>query len=413
MLSKPWLSTKLNAVQMSPTIGITQLAADLRRQGHDVISLSQGEPDFDTPQHVKTAAKAAIDAGATKYTDVDGTPELKEAIVGKFQRENGLCYDRSQISVGTGGKQVIFNALFASLDPGDEVIIPAPYWVSYPDIVRLVGGVPVIVPCPESQGFKMKGGQLRASITARTKWLVLNSPSNPTGARYDKSELKELADVLVDHPHVHVMTDDIYEHIRYDGCEFSTIAAVEPRLFERTLTCNGLSKAYAMTGWRLGYAGGASSLIRAMAVIQSQSTTNPSSVSQAAAVAALTGSLDFLEEHIAAFTHRRNMCVGLLNDIPGMSCSAPEGAFYLFPSCKGLIGARTSSGQILESDTDVCTFLMQQAHVAVVPGAAFGTSPYFRISFATSTDRLRAACDRMLVACKTLSYGNSVRRDLC
>ncbi len=403
MPSQPWLSTKLNAVQMSPTIGITQIAADLRRQGHDVISLSQGEPDFDTPRHVKAAAKAAIDAGMTKYTDVDGTPELKEAIVGKFRRENDLRYDRSQISVGTGGKQVIFNALFATLDPGDEVIIPAPYWVSYPDIVRLVGGVPVIVQCPESQVFKLNAGQLRASITARTKWLILNSPGNPTGARYGTAELRELAGVLVDHPHVHVMTDDIYEHIRYDGCEFSTIAAVEPRLFERTLTCNGLSKAYAMTGWRIGYAGGAPSLIRAMAVIQSQSTTNPSSVSQAAAVAALTGSLDFLGEHIATFTQRRNMCVSLLNGIPGVSCAAPEGAFYLFPSCKGLIGARTSSGQVLQSDTDVCTFFMREAHVAAVPGAAFGMSPFFRISFATSTDRLRAACERMLAACKTLS----------
>jgi aspartate aminotransferase len=398
-----WLSAKLNAVQMSPTIGITQIAADLRRQGHDVVSLSQGEPDFDTPQHVKAAAKAAIDAGATKYTDVDGTPELKEAIVGKFQRENGLRYERSQISVGTGGKQVIFNALFASLDPDDEVIIPAPYWVSYPDIVRLVGATPVIVQCPESQGFKMKGSQLRAAITGKTKWLILNSPSNPTGARYDSSELKALADILLEYPHVHVMTDDIYEHIRYDGCEFSTIAAVEPRLFDRTLTCNGLSKAYAMTGWRLGYAGGPADLIRAMAVIQSQSTTNPSSVTQAAAVAALNGSLDFLDEHVATFTQRRDLCVGLLNDIPGISCAAPEGAFYLFPSCKGLIGVRTASGQVLQSDTDVCTFLMQQAHVAVVPGSAFGLSPFFRISFATSTDRLRTACDRMSAACRTLT----------
>jgi aspartate aminotransferase len=397
------LSQKLGAVQMSPTIGITQIAADLRRQGHDVISLSQGEPDFDTPLHVKAAAKAAIDAGATKYTDVDGTPELKDAIIGKFQRENGLRYERSQISVGTGGKQVIFNALFASLNPGDEVIIPAPYWVSYPDIVRLVGAEPVIVPCPESQGFKMSAGQLRAAITPRTKWLILNSPSNPTGARYDKSELRMLADVLLEHPHVHVMTDDIYEHIRYDGHEFSTIAAIEPRLFDRTLTCNGLSKAYAMTGWRLGYAGGPSALIKAMAVIQSQSTTNPSSVTQAAAVAALNGSLDFLEEHMAVFTKRRNLCVALLNEIPGVSCSTPEGAFYLFPSCKGLIGSRTSSGQVLQSDTDVCTFFMQQAHVAVVPGSAFGLSPFFRISFATSTERLRSACERLLAACKTLN----------
>jgi aspartate aminotransferase len=396
------LSAKLNAVQMSPTIGITQLAADLRRQGHDVISLSQGEPDFDTPDHVKAAAKAAIDAGMTKYTDVDGTPELKDAIVGKFRRENDLRYERSQISVGTGGKQVLFNALFASLDPGDEVIIPAPYWVSYPDIVRLVGAVPVIVPCPESQGFRMTASQLRAAITARTKWLIVNSPSNPTGARYSAAELRELAGVLLDHPRVHVMTDDIYEHIRYDGCEFSTIAAVDPRLYDRTLTCNGLSKAYAMTGWRIGYAGGPPALIRAMAVIQSQSTTNPSSVSQAAAVAALTGSLGFLKDHMATFTQRRDMCVKLLNAIPGVSCGAPEGAFYLYPSCKGLIGARTSSGQVLQSDTDVAAFLMQQAHVAVVPGAAFGMSPFFRISFATSTERLRTACDRMSAACKTL-----------
>ncbi|MES0172592.1 pyridoxal phosphate-dependent aminotransferase [Mesorhizobium sp. M0006] len=390
-------------VQPSPTIAITRLANELRRQGRDIIGLSQGEPDFDTPDHVKEAAKAAIDAGQTKYTDVDGTPEIKRAIVGKFARENGLSYDISQISVGTGGKQVLYNAFCATLDDGDEVIIPAPYWVSYPDMVRLAGGKPVIVACGEEDGFKLTAERLREAITPRTRWLVLNSPSNPTGAGYSAADLRALANVLLDHPHVMVMTDDMYEHIRYDGWAFSTIAAIEPRLLDRTLTCNGVSKAYAMTGWRIGYAGGPEKLIRAMATLQSQSTTNPSSISQAAAVAALTGPLDFLTERNAMFKTRRDLCLAAFNDIEGLSCRTPDGAFYLFPSCAGMIGRRRPDGRAIETDIDFATFLLEDAGVAVVPGSAFGLAPYFRISFATATDKLRSACERIEEACGKLS----------
>ena len=396
------LSAKLNAVKPSPTIAITRTAAELRRRGEDVIGLSQGEPDFDTPEHVKTAAKAAIDAGATKYTDVDGTPELKAAVAAKFRRENGLDYDVSMISVGTGGKQVIYNALCATLDEGDEVIVPAPYWVSYPDMVRLAGGTPVVVACPESGGFKLTPQALRKSLTARTKWLVLNSPSNPSGAAYTAAELKALAQVVLQHPTLHVMTDDIYEHIRYDGFAFATIAAVEPRLFERTLTVNGVSKAYAMTGWRIGFAGGPAPLIRAMATLQSQSTTNPSSVSQAATVAALNGPLDFLAARNAAFQSRRDLCLEAINGIDGLSCTRPAGAFYLYPSCAGMIGRRRPDGRAIENDTDFVDYLLAQARVAAVPGVAFGMEPYFRISFATSTERLVAACERMREACALL-----------
>lgn len=397
------LSSRLSAVRPSPTIAITRLANELRRQGRDVIGLSQGEPDFDTPQHVKEAAKAAIDAGQTKYTDVDGTPELKRAIVQKFKNENGLSYDVSQISGGTGGKQVLYNALCATLDEGDEVIIPAPYWVSYPDMVLLAGGKPVIVSCGEAEGFKLSAEALRRAITARTKWLVLNSPSNPTGAGYSAAELEALGRVLLDHPGVMVLTDDMYEHIRYDGWEFATIAAVEPRLFDRVLTCNGVSKAYAMTGWRIGYAGGPAWLIKAMATIQSQSTTNPSSVSQAAAIAALTGPLDFLAERNAVFQERRDLCLTAFNSTPGLSCRTPDGAFYLFPSCAGMIGRRRADGRTIDTDVDFATFLLEEASVAVVPGSAFGLAPYFRISFATATERLSAACERIAEACGRLA----------
>ena len=393
------LSSRLSAVRPSPTIAITRLANELRRQGRDVIGLSQGEPDFDTPVHVKEAAKAAIDAGATKYTDVDGTPELKRAIVGKFEKENGLTYDISQISVGAGGKQVLYNALCATLDDGDEVIIPAPYWVSYPDMVLLVGGKPVIVPCGEAEGFKLTAVSLRAAITPRTKWLVLNSPSNPTGAGYSAGDLKAIAGVLLDYPQVMVLTDDMYEHIHYDGWEFATIAVVEPRLFDRVLTCNGVSKAYAMTGWRIGYAGGPADLIKAMATIQSQSTTNPSSVSQAAAVAALTGPLDFLAERNEVFRERRDLCLAAFNRIDGLSCRTPDGAFYLFPSCQGMLGRKRSDGRTIETDVDFATFLLEEANVAVVPGSAFGLAPFFRISFATATETLRLACERIAIAC--------------
>ena len=398
----PLIGHLLDAVKPSPTIAITQQAATLRRQGVDVIGLSQGEPDFPTPAHINAAAKAAIDQGQTKYTDVDGTPELKAAIVRKFERENGLRYEDAAISVGTGGKQVIFNALLASLNPGDEVLIPAPYWVSYPDMVRLAGGTPVELLCPESQGFKLSAAQLRAAITPRTKWLILNSPSNPTGSGYDAAELAALGQVLLDHPQVHVMSDDMYEHIRFDGWQFSTLAAVEPRLFDRVLTVNGVSKAYAMTGWRIGYAGGPVPLIKAMATIQSQSTSNPCSVAQAAAVAALDGPTDFFAERNEVFRQRRDLCLQAFNSTPGLSCRRPEGAFYLFPSCQGLIGRRTPDGTVLASDMDVGRYLLEQAHVAVVPGSAFGAEGHFRISFATSTSRLEQACERIRLACDRL-----------
>jgi len=399
------LSGRLSAVKPSPTIAITRKAAELRRQGRDIVALSQGEPDFDTPDHVKHAAKTAIDSGQTKYTDVDGTPDLKRAIVGKFQRENRLSYDVSQITVGTGGKQVIYNALCASLNDGDEVIIPAPYWVSYPDMVRLAGGTPVIVACGEADDFKLSSEALDAAITPRTKWLILNSPSNPTGAGYSRAELRGLANVLLRHPHVLILTDDMYEHIRYDGWVFSTIAEVEPLLLDRTLTCNGVSKAYAMTGWRIGYAGGPEPLIKAMATIQSQSTTNPSSISQAAALAALTGPLDFLEERNEVFRERRDLCVQALNSIDGITCRIPDGAFYLFPSCAGLIGRRRPNGTVIETDVDFATYLLEEVGVAVVPGSAFGLAPFFRISFATSTERLIDACRRIAVASNRLQRG--------
>jgi aspartate aminotransferase len=393
------LARRLKTVKPSPTIAITRLAAELRRSGKDIIALSQGEPDFDTPDHIKEAAKKAIDDGLTKYTDVDGTPELKCAIVQKFKNENALEFDTANISVGTGGKQVIFNAFSATLDEGDEVVIPVPYWVSYPDMVLLTGGVPVTVACGEDSGFKLTARALEDAITERTKWLILNSPSNPTGAGYTATELKALAEVLLRYPRILVLTDDMYEHIRYDGWKFETIAAVEPRLRDRVLTCNGVSKAYAMTGWRIGYAGGPADLIKAMATIQSQSTTNPSSVSQAAALAALTGPLDFLAERNAVFQERRDLCLTAFNSIEGLSCRKPDGAFYLFPSCAGLIGKRQQNGQVIENDVQFATYLLESVGVAVVPGSAFGLGPYFRISFATSTERLRAACSRIGEAC--------------
>jgi aspartate aminotransferase len=397
------LSSRLQAVKPSPTIAMTRLAAELRRQGKEIIGLSQGEPDFDTPEHIRQAAKAAIDAGQTRYTDVDGTPELKQAVAAKFKRENGLDYGLDQISVGTGGKQVLYNALLATLDDGDEVIIPAPYWVSYPDMVRLAGGVPVTVSCPEEDDFLLTAKALRAAITPRTRWLILNSPSNPTGAGYSAAHLKALAEVLLEFPRVFVMTDDMYEHIRYDGWEFATIAAVEPRLLDRTLTCNGVSKAYSMTGWRIGFAGGPADLIKAMATLQSQSTSNPSSVSQAAAVAALNGPMDFLAQRNETFRQRRDLCLDAFNAIDGLSCVKPVGAFYLFPSCAGMIGRRRPDGTVIATDTDFVMWLLEDAGVAAVPGSAFGLAPYMRISFATATERLEAACARIKAACDKLS----------
>ena len=401
MLS-PMLSQLLSAVKPSPTLSITRRAADLRRRGVDVVSLSQGEPDFPTPEHICDAAKRAIDSGATRYTDVDGTPELKEAIVRKFWRDNSLSYDVSEISVGTGGKQVIFNALFASVNPGDEVILPAPYYVSYPDMVRLAGAVPVEVRCDEAQGFKITAEQLREAIPPRTKWLILNSPGNPTGAGYSRAELNALAAELLRHPQVLVMTDDIYEHIRYDDWQFSTIGSEAPDLRERILTVNGMSKAYSMTGWRIGYAGGPKSLIEAMATVQSQSTSNPCSVSQAAAQAALDSPMDFMAERNHAFQRRRDTALNKLNAIDGIRCRRPEGAFYLFPSCEGLIGRATPEGKILQSEVDLCQYLFEYAHVAVVPGSAFGRDGHFRISFATSDERLALGCDRISQACDRL-----------
>jgi aspartate aminotransferase len=397
------LASRLKAVQPSPTIAMTQLAAKLRRQGKDIIGLSQGEPDFDTPDHISRAGIAAIESGQTRYTDVDGTPELKRAIIEKFRRENDLHYELNQISVGTGGKQVLYNALLATLDVGDEVIIPAPYWVSYPDMVRLAGGKPVVVTCPEQDDFLLIADALRKAITPRTKWVILNSPSNPTGMGYSAAHLRGLADVLLDHPNVMVMTDDMYEHLRYDNWEFATIAAVEPRLIDRTLTCNGVSKAFSMTGWRIGYAGGPADIIKAMATLQSQSTSNPSSISQAAAIAALNGPMEFLAERNEIFRQRRDLCLQALNQIDGLSCIRPNGAFYLFPSCAGLIGRKRPDGKVIETDDDFVMWLVEDASVAAVPGSAFGLAPYFRISFATATERLETACARIRAACNKLN----------
>ena len=396
------LSAAINRIQPSPTIAVTNKAAELKAAGRDIIALGAGEPDFDTPDFVKEAAIEAIRRGQTKYTAVDGTPDLKKAIQAKFRRDNNLDYALDQITVNVGGKQTIFNAMVATLDAGDEVVIPAPYWVSYPDIVQFCGATPVILPCPLENSFKLLPEQLDAAITPRTKWVFLNSPSNPTGAAYSVDELKALADVLLGHPHVYVMTDDIYEHIIYDDFKFATIAEVEPRLFDRTLTVNGASKAYAMTGWRIGFAGGPRTIIKAMAKIQSQSTSNPCSVAQAAAVAALNGPQDFLAERNAAFKQRRDMVVSMLNAANGLSCPCPEGAFYVYPDCSGMIGKTTPQGNRLESDEDVAAYLLETEGVAVVHGAAFGLSPAFRISYATSTEALEEACRRIQRACAAL-----------
>ena len=396
------LAHRLDRIQPSPTIAMTAKARALKAAGRDIIGLAAGEPDFDTPTHICEAAKAAIDRGDTRYTDVDGTPALKQAIVEKFKRENGLTYTADQITVGTGGKQVLYNALMATLNPGDEVIVPAPYWVSYPDMVNLAEGPPVIVNCGENSGFKLSAEALKAAITPKTKWVILNSPSNPTGAGYTREELRDLADVLLANPHVWVMTDDMYEHLAYDDWKFCTIAEVEPRLMDRTLTCNGVSKAYSMTGWRIGYAGGPAPLIKAIAKLQSQSTSNPSSVSQAAAVAALTGDLTFLGERNEIFRQRRDICVTMLNEAKGLTCRKPDGAFYVYPSCAGTIGKKTPDGKVIETDTDFVTYLLDSEGVAAVQGTAFGLSPYFRISYATSTDVIEDACRRIQRACAAL-----------
>ncbi len=395
-------SAALGRIQPSATLAMTSRVFDLKRQGIDVIGLGAGEPDFDTPEFVKDAAIEAIRAGKTKYTNVDGTPELKAAIAAKFKRDNELDYGLDQISVNVGGKHTLFNAMVATVDTGDEVIVPAPYWVSYPDVVQFAGGTPVFVEAGPDQNYKLTPDQLEAAITHRTKWLVLNSPSNPTGAAYSWAELRALGAVLERHPHVWIFADDMYEHIVYDGFKFHTIAQACPSLYERTLTVNGCSKAYAMTGWRIGFAGGAPWLIKAMAKLQSQSTSNPCSIAQAAAVAALTGDQSFLAERALAFQKRRDLVVGMLNQIDGMTCPTPEGAFYVYPEFSGLIGKTTPKGLKIESDEQMIGYFLDDARVAAVHGGAFGLSPAMRISYATSEDLLREACSRIQEACAAL-----------
>ncbi len=397
------LSATLDRVKPSPTIAVTTKAAELKAAGRDIIGLGAGEPDFDTPQNIKDAAVAAIAAGKTKYTAVDGIPELKQAICAKFKRDNGLDYTPAQVSVGTGGKQILYNALMATMNPGEEVVIPAPYWVSYPDMVLLAGGEPVIAPATLEQDFKLTPKALEAAITPKTKWFIFNSPSNPTGAGYSRAELKGLTDVLMRHPHVWVMSDDMYEHLAYDGFEFCTPAEVEPALYERTLTTNGVSKAYAMTGWRIGYAAGPQKLIAAMRKIQSQSTSNPCTISQWAAVEALNGTQDFLAPNNEMFKRRRNLVVGMLNEIDGVTCPTPEGAFYVYPSIAGLIGKTSVAGTRITNDEVFATALLEETGVAVVFGAAFGLSPNFRVSYATSDEALEEACIRIQSFCADLT----------
>jgi aspartate aminotransferase len=392
-------SAALKRVKPSATLAVDAKARALVAEGKNVIGLSAGQPDFDTPDNIKEAAIKAIREGKTKYTDVDGTPELKDAVATKFKRENGLDYKRSQIHVAPGGKAVLFNALVATCNPGDEVIVPAPYWVSYPDMALLAGAEPVIVACPQEDGFKLKPEALEKAITPRTRWLILNSPSNPTGAAYTWAELRAVADVLLRHPQVWIMADDMYEHLLYDGIEFATIAQVEPKLYDRTLTVNGVSKAYAMTGWRIGYAGGPEALITLMRKLESQSTSNPCSIAQAAAVEALNGTQEFLEPRAEAFQRRRDLVVSMLNQATGINCAKPEGAFYVYPSCAGLIGKTAPSGKTIDSDEDFVTELLETEGVAVVQGTAFGLAPHFRISYATSDKVLEDACSRIQRFC--------------
>ncbi len=396
------LADRLSRIKPSPTIAVTSKARALKAAGRDVIGLGAGEPDFDTPENIRAAGIRAIENGQTRYTDVDGTPDLKKAICAKFARENGLTYTPDQVTVGVGGKQVLYNALMATLNPGDEVIIPAPYWVSYPDMVLLAEGTPVTVACPAENGFKLLPADLEAAITAKTKWLILNSPSNPTGAAYTADELKALGEVLLKHPHVYIMTDDMYEHLVYEDFKFTTIAQVVPALYDRTLTVNGVSKSYSMTGWRIGYAAGPKALIKAMGIIQSQSTSNPTSISQAAAVEALNGPQDFIKERAAVFQTRRDLVVSMLNQATGLNCPNPEGAFYVYPSCAGTIGKTAPTGKVIETDEDFASELLEAEGVAVVHGAAFGLSPFFRISYATSTDVLEEACTRIQRFCGSL-----------
>jgi aspartate aminotransferase len=396
-------SQALSRVKPSPTLATTQKARDLKAAGRDVISLGAGEPDFDTPDFVKEAAIQAIRDGKTKYTPIDGIPELKDAIAAKFKRDNNLDYAPAQISVAPGGKAVLYNALVATLNPGDEVIIPAPYWVSYPDMALLAGGKPVIVKALPEHGFKLSPEALESAITPRTKWLIFNSPSNPTGAAYSRDDIKALTDILLKHPHIMIMSDDMYEHIVYDDFKFATPAEVEPALYDRTLTVNGASKAYAMTGWRIGFAGGPQPLIKAMAKVMSQSTSNACSISQWAAVAALNGDHSFLQERNAAFKERRDLVVSMLNQARGLSCTTPEGAFYVYPSCAGAIGKKTPDGKIIETDEDFTTALLEAEGVAAVFGEAFGLGPFFRVSYAAAIDQLEDACARIQRFCASLT----------
>jgi len=393
----------LERVKPSPTMAITNKAREMKAAGFDVIGLGAGEPDFDTPDNIKQAAIDAIKRGETKYTAVDGIPELKQAISEKFARENGLDYKPNEITVGSGGKQVLYNALLATLDPEDEVIIPSPYWVSYPDIVLLSGATPVIVEASLEDGFKLTPEALEKAITPKTKWFIFNSPSNPTGAAYTRDEIKALTDVLLKHERVWVLTDDIYEHLVYDGFKFTTPAQIEPKLKDRTLTLNGVSKAYSMTGWRIGYGGGPAPLIKAISTLQSQSTSNPCSISQWAAVEALRGPQDFLKDWVKSFQERRDLVVSMLNQANGLSCPTPEGAFYVYPSCAGCIGKKTPKGQVIGNDEDFAVALLAEEGVAVVHGAAFGLSPFFRISYATGVEALEEACRRIQRFCASLS----------
>jgi len=396
------ISDSLKKIKPSPTIAVTQKARELKAAGKDVIGLGAGEPDFDTPENIKQAAIKAINDGDTKYTAVDGTPALKKAIVEKFKKENNLDYTTDQITVGAGGKHVIYNAMMATLNEGDEVIVPAPYWVSYPDIVLLAGGKPIVMECNEKQGFKINPSDLQKFITPKTKWIILNSPSNPTGACYSENDIREIAKILENHPHVYILSDDIYEHVTYEGFKFFTIAQIES-LKERVLTMNGVSKAYSMTGWRIGYAAGPKEIIKAIAKIQSQSTTNPSSISQAASVEALSGTQDFIKKRADSFQERRDFVVKALNDIDGIECLNPDGAFYVFPSCKGLMGKKDTKGKEIKSDTDFVQSLLENSGIAVVQGSAFGLEGFFRISYATSMDNLKKALEKISSFCKSLS----------
>ena len=404
-----FIAKRLDKIKPSATLVLAAKAAEMKAAGKDVIGLSIGEPDFDTPDYIKAGAKAAMDKGQTKYTPVPGTIEARKAVIEKFKRDNNLTYGMDQVIVSTGGKQVLSNAFLATLNAGDEVIIPAPYWLSYPEMVMLADGTPVIVDTTAAQGFKISPQQLEKAITPKTKWFVINSPSNPTGAVYTREELKALGAVLLKHPHVHVLTDDIYEHLIYDGLKFSTIAEVVPELFPRTLTVNGVSKTYAMTGWRIGFAGGPTEIIKAMAKVQGQTTSGASSISQAAAATALNGDQSFIKDWRKAFQERRDVVVSMLSKAEGLSCGVPQGAFYVYASCAGVIGKKTPDGKVIENDTDFSNYLLDQHLVAVVPGLEFGGSPYFRISYALSKETLAKACERIQTACKELVPANQAR----